>query len=112
VLMNDERKDEARRFFTLVAENNTTSIGAEAQYMIGQSYMEEGNRDAARDAFSRVRTLFEAFDDWVAEAQYKTAEIYIREGTRGDAISLLNSIIDTYPGTEGAEKAQRLLNRN
>jgi tetratricopeptide (TPR) repeat protein len=112
VLMNDERKDEARRFFTLVAENNTTSIGAEAQYMIGQSYMEEGNRDAAREAFSRVRTLFEAFDDWVAEAQYKTAEIYIREGRRGDAISLLNSIIDTYPGTEGAEKAQRLLNRN
>jgi tetratricopeptide (TPR) repeat protein len=112
VLMRDGRLDEARRFFTMVAENNSTDIGAEAQYMIGQTHLEAGNREEAREAFSRVRTLFAAFDEWVAEAQYKTAEIYIREGRRGDAISLLNSIIETYPGTEGAEKAQRLLNRN
>jgi TolA-binding protein len=112
VLLNDGRADEARRFFTIVAENNSTDIGAEAQYLIGETYLEEGNREAAREAFSRVRTLFEAFDEWVAEAQYKTAEIHIRDGRRGDAISLLNSIVETYPGTSGAEKAQRLLDRN
>lgn len=112
VLLDDGRIDEARRFFTLVAENNTTEIGAEAQFLIGQTYVAEGNREAAVEAFSRVRTLFEAYDIWVAEAQFRTAEIYIREGRRGDAVSLLNSIVERYPGTEGAAKAQRLLDRN
>ncbi|MFO7845841.1 MAG: tetratricopeptide repeat protein, partial [Balneolaceae bacterium] len=62
--------------------------------------------------FSRVQVLFEAYDTWVAEAQYRTAEIYIREGRRGDAVSLLNSIVENYPETEGAEKARELLNDN
>jgi len=112
VLLNDGRVEEARRFFNLVAQNNSTAVGAEAQYLVGQSYLDEGDRPEALEAFSRVRTLFAAYDEWVSEAQYKTAEIYIREGRRGDALSLLNSIVETYPGTNGAEKAQRLLDRN
>ncbi|WP_069130026.1 tetratricopeptide repeat protein [Rhodohalobacter halophilus] len=112
VLLEDGRVDEARRFFSLVAENNTTDTGAEAQYLLGQTFLEAGDSEAAREAFSRVQVLFETYDIWVAEAQYKIAEIHIREGRRGDAISLLESIVDRYPGTSGAEKAQNLLNRN
>ncbi|MDX1590314.1 MAG: tetratricopeptide repeat protein, partial [Balneolaceae bacterium] len=112
VLLEDSRPDEARRFFSLVADNNTTAVGAEAQYLLGESYLRENNFDAALEEFGKVSTLYQAYDVWVAEAQYKTAEIYIREGRRGDAINLLNSIVEEYPGTEGAAKAQRLLNRN
>lgn len=112
VLMRDGREDEARRFFQLVAENNTTEIGAEAQYLLGESYQSEGDRESALEAYSRVSVLFEAFDVWVAEAQYKTAEIYIRQGNRGEATNLLNSIIETYPDTPGAQKARRLLQSN
>ncbi len=112
VLLRDGRTDEARRFFELVAENNSTEIGAEAQYLLGESYLADNNREAALEALSRVSVLFEAFGRWVAEAQYKTAEIYIRQGRRGDAVSLLNSIIDTYPETPGAQKARRLLQGN
>ena len=112
VLLDDGRPDEARRFFNLVVQNSTTEVGAEAQFMIGESYLQEDNNEAAREAFSRVRVLFEAYDTWVAEAQYSTAEIYIRNGQRGEAISLLNSIMETYPGTTGAEKAEQLLQRN
>ncbi|TVR17335.1 MAG: tetratricopeptide repeat protein [Balneolaceae bacterium] len=112
VLLRDGRVDEARRFFVNVAENNTTEIGAEAQLMIGETFLAEGDRDSALEAFSRVRVLFGPYAEWVAEAQYKTAEIYIRQGRRGDAISLLNSIIDSYPDTDGARKARRLLQSN
>lgn len=112
VLLEDGRMNEARRFFNLVVQNSTTESGAEAQFMLGETYLSEGDHEAAREAFSRVRVLFEAYDHWVAEAQYKTAEIYIRDGRRGDAVSLLESIMDTYPGTSGAIKAERLLQRN
>jgi len=97
VLLEDDRIEEARRFFSLVADNNTTAVGAEAQYMLGESYMRQGNRENALEEFSKVRVLFEAYDDWVSEAQYRTAEIYIREGRRGEALSLLNSIVENYP---------------
>lgn len=112
VLMMDDRTEEARRLFSMVAENNTTAIGAESQYLLATTYLEDGNRERALEELSRVQVLFEAYDDWVAEAQYKTAEIYIREGRRGDAISLLNSIVETYPETSGADKARQLLDRN
>ncbi|MDR9408975.1 MAG: tetratricopeptide repeat protein, partial [Balneolaceae bacterium] len=112
VLMQDGRQDEARRFFQLVAENSTTEIGAEAQYLLGESYQSEGDRESALEAYSRVSVLFETFDEWVAEAQYKTAEIYIRQGNRGEATNLLNSIVETYPDTPGAQKARRLLQSN
>lgn len=112
VLMQDGRQDEARRFFQLVAENSTTEIGAEAQYLLGESFQAEGDRESALEAYSRVNVLFEAFDVWVAEAQFKTAEIYIRQGNRGEATNLLNSIVETYPDTPGAQKARRLLQSN
>lgn len=112
VLLEDGRQDEARRFFQIVAENNTTEIGAEAQYLLGEAYLSENDNESALEAFSRVSVLFEAFDVWVAEAQYKTAEIYIRQGNRGEATNLLNSIVETYPNTPGAQKARRLLQSN
>lgn len=112
VLLEDGRQDEARRFFQIVAENNTTEIGAEAQYLLGEAYLSENDNESALEAFSRVSVLFEAFDVWVAEAQYKTAEIYIRQGNRGEATNLLNSIVETYPDTPGAQKASRLLQSN
>lgn len=112
VLLEDNRVDEARRFFELVAENNTTEVGAEAQYLIGESFLADGNRESALEAFSRVSVLFEAYSTWVAEAEYKTAEVYIRQGRRGDAVSLLNSIVESYPDTQAARKARRLLQTN
>lgn len=112
VLMNDGRMDEARRFFNLVAESNTTEAGAEALYNLGESYRLEGDREAALEEYSRVGSLFEAYGNWVAEARYRMAEIYIRDGRRGDAVSLLNSIIESYPGTPGAAKAEQLLQSN
>lgn len=112
ILMNENNHEEAREILTEVAENSSTQSGAEAQYLIGQSFQEQGEFDNALEAYSRVEVLFEAFDRWVGEAQYKTAEIYIRQGRRGDAVSLLNSIMDKYPGTEAADKARRLLPDN
>ncbi|MFU8812630.1 MAG: tetratricopeptide repeat protein [Balneolaceae bacterium] len=112
ILKEDGRMDEARRLFRLVSENNMTAVGAEAQYLIGLTYMETGDRESALEELGRVRVLYEAYDEWVSLAQFKTAEIYIREGRRGDALSLLQSIVDTYPGTPGAAQARQLLERN
>lgn len=112
VLLRDGRIDEARRFFNLVAGNNTTEIGAEAQFLVGETYLAEENNEDAMEAFTRLNTLFEAYGNWVSQAQLKIAEIYIREGQRGEAITILNAIIERYPDSPEAVRAERLLEGN
>ncbi|MEX0770444.1 MAG: tetratricopeptide repeat protein [Balneolaceae bacterium] len=111
VFFRQDRFDEAREIFLEVAEGNSTDIGAEAQWMAGRTYQRQNRLDEALAAYSRVSVLFEAYDTWVAEADYKTAEIYILQGQRGDALNLLNNIIENYPGTGASEKARQLLRR-
>ncbi|MGD8427836.1 MAG: tetratricopeptide repeat protein [Balneolaceae bacterium] len=99
----------AHDLLTLVAQSNTTEVGAEAQYYLGIVNQQQGNYEAAVKAFSNVNILYEAYDEWVAKALLKKAESYIQLGKRGEARSTLNTLIKNYPGTPQAKEGQRLL---
>src|SRR5690625_306562 len=112
VLLRENQYEQAREYVTTVAQNSTTESAVEAQYLIGDSYQNQGDRERALEAYGREGVLHQAYVEWVAQSQYKTAEIYIREGRRGEAISLLNSIIENRPDTPAARRASRLLQQN
>jgi TolA-binding protein len=112
VMFAEGRYSAAREIYRNIAESSSIHIGAEAQFMLGRTYQQERNFEEALASYARVSVLFEAYIDWVAEAKYRSAEIHITQGNRGEAISVLNEINNNYPGTEAAEKAQRLLDRN
>ncbi|MFN1836231.1 tetratricopeptide repeat protein [Balneola sp. MJW-20] len=109
VAVREENYDRAMAYLVPVADKNTTEIGAEAQYYLGRIEQMEGNFESAIQAYSKVNVLFEAFDDWVSRAMYNTAECHIRLGNRGDAVSVLQQIVERYPGTNAAQRAQELL---
>src|SRR5690625_4900801 len=109
VLLRENQYEQAREYFTTVAQNSTTESGAEAQYLIGESYQSQGDRERALEAYGRVGVLFQAYVEWVDQSQYKTAEIYIKEGHIGEVILLLNSIIENYPYNSAYLRASRLL---
>ncbi|MDZ7771369.1 MAG: tetratricopeptide repeat protein [Balneolaceae bacterium] len=92
-----------------VAESNSTEIGAEAQYLVGQSRQRRGQYEQALSAYSNVRVLYEAFDTWVARAMLRSAECYIQQGNPGEARNTLNALLDRFPGTPEAREAQRML---
>ncbi|MTI86842.1 MAG: tetratricopeptide repeat protein [Balneolaceae bacterium] len=94
-----------------VAEVSTTEIGAEAQFYLGEVKKKQDNFEEAIDAYAKVSVLFEAFDVWVSKALYSTAECHIRLGNRGEAMGVLKNIVNTYPGTEAAQKAQVLIDQ-
>src|SRR5690625_2361995 len=110
--MRKNQYEKGRKYSPTVAQNSTTESGAEAQYLIGESYQSQGDRERALAAYGRVGVLFQAYVEWVAQSQYKTAEIYIREGRRVEAISLLNSIIENHPDTPEARASSPLLEQN
>ncbi|HET6528228.1 MAG TPA: tetratricopeptide repeat protein, partial [Balneolaceae bacterium] len=93
-----------------VAESNTTEVGAEAQYLLGVANQQQGNYQAAVDAFSRVNILYGAYNEWVAKAMLGKAKSYIELGKRSEAVSTLNTLIKNYPDTPQAQEAERLLN--
>ena len=100
---------EAQRLFSQVASSNTTGLGAEAQYNLGKLQHDQGEFANAIEEYAKVKVLYEAFDEWVSVALYGTAECQIRLGNQGEALNTLNSIIQTYPGTDSAIKAQALV---
>lgn len=111
VALKEKNYNEAESYLQPVAEKNTTEIGAEAQFFLGELQKQQGNFEVAIEAYAKVKVLFEAFDLWVSEALLATAESHIRLGNRGEAVGILNTITETYPGTAAAERAQTLLDQ-
>tara|TARA_R110001599_G_scaffold1889_4_gene9968 strand:- start:442671 stop:445658 length:2988 start_codon:yes stop_codon:yes gene_type:complete len=109
VAVAESRFEDARALLVPVADKSTTISGAEAQYYLGKIEQDQSNFEAAIENYSKVRVLFEAFEIWVSKALYNSAECHIRLGNRGEAMSILNGIIEKYPDTEGAVQAQALL---
>lgn len=111
VAVAEEDFQRAEELLAPIADKSTTEIGAEAQYYLGVMLQKQREFNEAIEAYSKVKVLFEAFDFWVANAMYNTAECHIRLGNRGEAVSVLESIIEDYAETEAAEKAATLLER-
>ncbi len=102
---------ESQNILAPIANKSTTDIGAEAQFYLGKIQQEQNNHQEAIGEFAKVKILFEAFDNWVSLAMYNSAESNILLGNRGDALAILNEIIETYPGTDAASKAQTLIDQ-
>ncbi|WP_018128256.1 tetratricopeptide repeat protein [Balneola vulgaris] len=111
VALAEKRYDEATQLLRPIADQNTTVSGAEAQFYLGQIQQEQENFEQAIEEYSKVRVLFEAFETWVSRSLYHSAESHILLGNRAEALEILKGIVETYPDTEGAEKAQLLLDR-
>ncbi|MGB0346199.1 MAG: tetratricopeptide repeat protein, partial [Balneolaceae bacterium] len=111
VAVAERKYEEAQLILKPIADRNTTEIGAEAQFFLGKSQQDQGNYEDAIAEYARVKILFEAFDTWVSLGMYFSAESNIQLGSRGDALAILNEIIEFYPGTEAATLAQALIDR-
>lgn len=109
VAMAEGNYSEAQIKLAPIADKNTTTVGAEAQYYLGKLEQDQGNFEKAIEEYSKVRVLFEAFEDWVSKSLYSSAECHIRLGNKGDAVSILRGIQEKYPDTEAAINAQKLL---
>lgn len=112
VEIEDENYEGALDLLNLVAEASSAEEGAEAQYLIGTIYHEQRDFEEALDAYSNVKVLYDAYDEWIAKAMLESAKAYIQLGNRGDARNELEELIDTYPDTQEAERAEELLESN
>lgn len=109
IAIERENYEEANDLLTSVTDENSTEIGAEAQFYLGELHRQQGNHEQAVKAYSNVSVLYETYDEWVAKAFLNRAKSYIQMGQRGEARSSLNTLIEDYPNTPQAKEAQELL---
>lgn len=108
VFLGMNQYESARDALRQVADRNNREPGAEAQYLIGQTYQSQGNHNAAIQAFSNVRIFFGAYGDWVSRSLLGSLRSNLSLGNRIEAENILRMLRDQYPGTEALSEAERL----
>ncbi|MFP6667524.1 MAG: tetratricopeptide repeat protein [Pirellulales bacterium] len=105
------RFDQARDAYLKAAprdgslKNNTA---AQAQWMIGESYMHQDNYQRAIEEYFRVEALF-AFPRWQAAALLQAAKCHEHLNESAEAIALYRRILTNYPDTSFVPEATQRL---
>mgnify|MGYP006278779633 CR=1 FL=1 len=102
---------EAEEIFKTVSENNTTQIGAQAQYLLGKTFQEQEQFNKAIEAYANVKILYEAFVDWVASALVRSAECYLALNNQSEAQNTLQRVLEQYPQTEASAEARSIMEK-
>jgi TolA-binding protein len=103
---------DARTRLVAISERNVLEPGAEAMYWLGFVHQQEQLFDEAMETYSRVRVLFEAYEDWASMALVRIAEIHRSRGNISESRATYQRVVESYPGTEAAGIAKRVLEGN
>jgi TolA-binding protein len=87
----------ARMMSQRVATGRTDEIGAEAQYVVGETWSAVGDWKQATTAFLRVRYVFAAYADWVHRALLEAGRAYERAGDKARARETYRDLLQRQP---------------
>jgi TolA-binding protein len=104
-------REEAERLFELVVSRSRSEYGAEALYLSGKSFLDDGRPQDAIETLGRMNTLYGGYPDWMAKSLIRQAEAFLALGERGQAVQLYQQVLDDYAGTDMAAEAKEALKR-
>ncbi|MFO7448158.1 MAG: tetratricopeptide repeat protein [Ignavibacteriaceae bacterium] len=104
-----KRYENADNQFRTLAEKRTDDLGAKAQYYYGLSQFEQGKYRDAITAFVRVRTIFSAYDEWLARAYIKLGDAYIELEDFNTAKEMYRAVLSKHKGDIFGQEAQTKL---
>lgn len=102
---------EAEALATQVATTRTDRIGAEAQYLIGLQFAQQGDWANAIPAYLRVRYIFPSHEEWLAHAALGLGEAYEATDDFARAREAYQSVMRMEQQKDAAAEAQRRLKR-
>jgi TolA-binding protein len=92
-----------------VATSRTDQVGAEAQYLSGESYLQSKEWQNAVTSFLRVRYVFPSYETWVAKALLGLGQAYEGLGNRLKAKEAYQSALKMQKEGEVASAASQRL---
>ncbi len=99
----------ARDSFLATLNTARDQYGAEAQYLLGESFYREENYQQSIETLINLSKNFGAYENWVGEAYLLLADNYIAMEDYFQARGTLNSLIENFPGEEVKARAREKL---
>lgn len=105
-----EQYDSLRIVLAPLAERED-ELGAEALYLIGEAWMQQGRCDSAVIAFRTLHTKHPNDNQWLPLSLLHTGECYERMGENAAAIEAYRLVVALRPNDEYGRTARSRLNR-
>ncbi len=97
-----------RRFEEFLERFSGHRLAPDARYFLADILAQEGRTGEAIDAFLRIQELHPTASR-VPEALYRVGVLYLEDGDSELAEEYLERVVNTYPDTEAAERAEERL---
>ncbi|MGK9367581.1 tetratricopeptide repeat protein [Melioribacter sp. Ez-97] len=107
--LNQKRYESAIPLLREVAEKRLDDIGAEAQYYLGLSYMQQQQWNDAITAFVRVRSVFAAYDEWFTKSLLRLGDCYLELNDKKLAREMYRAVLRRHNSGEYADEANKKL---
>ncbi len=86
-------------------------VASQAQFKMGEVYLEAGNRESALVQFSRVVYLYPHHTDLMEEALLKLGALYMEEKKIPEARQVYQKLLDKSKRQDRKEMARKMLNQ-
>jgi len=106
-----KRFGEAVAAFSAAARSPEESVAGQAQFKMGQVYLEAGNRESALVQFSKVVYLYPHHSDLMEEALLKLGTLYLEEKKISEARQVYQKLLDKSKRQDRKETAKKMLNQ-
>lgn len=111
IYLRETNYAEAEALATQVATGRTDQVGAEAQYLIGLQFAQQGDWANAIPAYLRVRYIFPSHEEWLARAALGLGEAYEATDDHNRAREAYQSVLRMEQQKDAVAEAQRRLRR-
>ncbi|MEX2117615.1 MAG: tetratricopeptide repeat protein [Bacteroidota bacterium] len=102
---------DAKALAEQVATSRTDQLGAEAQYLVGLQFAQQGDWANAIPAYLRVRYIFPAYEEWLAKAYLGLGEAYEASDDPRRAKEAYQNVVKMERQTDAVAEARKRLRR-
>jgi len=97
--------------FSAAARSPEEGVAGQAQFKLGEAYLEAGNRESALVQFSKVVYLYPQYADLMEEALLKLGALYMQEKKISEAKQVYHKLLEKSKKGERREVARKMLDQ-
>jgi TolA-binding protein len=106
-----KRFGEAVAAFSVAARSPEEKVASQAQYKLGEAYLEAGNKESALVQFSKVVYLYPQHSDLTEEALLKLGSLYLQEKKISEARQIYHKLLEKSKRPYRREIARKMLDQ-
>src|SRR4030067_3791650 len=109
--LSQKRYAEAVAALSVAIRSPEERAASEAQFKLGEAYMDAGNRESALIQFSKVVYLYHHHPDMMKEALIKLGALYIEEKKVSEARQVYRKLLERSKREDRREVAKKMLDQ-